>query len=263
MYTSCCASIGQCQMVAEAGFDRVVLSASELVRASPKTLRMLAGSLTRWDLECRSLNDFCPPELKLCGPDYHLAQVKQYLQTLVPKCAALGVRQIGVGAPLSRMLPGGYPQGRGEKQLLEWLLFAVRLCRPHGIQILLEPVCSQMTNFLNGTADVLRLTDACDGMGMVYDIYHAWRMGEPPAAMLPAVRKIEMVHIAHAGHGRQLPTRETITRYVPYLQCLMDAGYLGEIAVEGGMEGVDPALLAESCQALKRTVQKTRPVQQL
>ena len=88
MYISCCASASLCQLVAECGFDRVVLSASELERSSQEQIQGLSRTLNHFHLTCRSLNDFCPPELKLCGPEYKLGQVEQYVSNLAPRTAA-------------------------------------------------------------------------------------------------------------------------------------------------------------------------------
>lgn len=50
MYISCCAPIRQCQMVAEAGFDRVALSAQEVAGTPPDQLSSWRVSLRpgRW-----------------------------------------------------------------------------------------------------------------------------------------------------------------------------------------------------------------------
>ena len=45
MTTSCCTSFCQCRTAAQAGFDRVVLSASELAGAGPEQLQALEDNL--------------------------------------------------------------------------------------------------------------------------------------------------------------------------------------------------------------------------
>lgn len=260
MYASCCTSIHQCRLAAEAGFDRVALSAGEVAAASPETLKTLERQLRDWSVECRGMNDFCPSELKLCGPDYIPERVSGYVSRLAPRAAELGVTQIGVGAPLSRMLPEGYPRDLAWRQLRESMSLTARLCRPYGIRILLEPVCRQMTNFLNYTAEVFSLVETCavDDLGMVYDIYHAWMMGESPAALLPAMGRIGIVHIAHARHGRRLPQADTIGLYQPYFQTLLEAGYQGEVALEAQLDRVTLSQLTESRQALEQMLSPGR-----
>ena len=202
MYISCCAPIRQCQMVAEAGFDRVALSAQEVAGTPPDQLKQLEGQLASWALECRALNDFCPPELKLCGPNHDPEQLEHYIRQLAPRAALLGVDRIGVGAPLSRDVPAGYPRTAAWNQLRRSLDLTARLCRPWGITILLEPICRQMTNLLNRTPEVLALIEHCEEpVGVVYDIFHAWMMQEPPADALPAMDRVGIVHIAHAQDG--------------------------------------------------------------
>lgn len=255
MYISCCAPACQYQMVSEAGFDRIVLSAQEVAGAPPDLLQTLSHWFHHRNLTCWALNDFCPPELKLCGPNYSPGQVERYVERLAPKAAQLGVAQIGIGAPLSRRIPENFSRQLAQAQLLESLELTARLCRPYNIQILLEPVCRQMTNFLNGTSEVLALADRCDApVDIVYDIFHAWMMEEPPAAARPAIDRIGIVHIAHAHNGRRLPTTETITQYHPYLQMLLDSGYQGEISIEAQMDGIDQSRLAQSCQALRQAL---------
>ncbi len=251
MYISCCASASLCQLIAECGFDRVVLSASELEHSSPAQIRELSRTLKQLHLACRSLNDFCPPELKLCGPEYKLGQVEQYVSNLASRAAELGVTQIGIGAPLSRKIPPKFPRKLAGEQLLECMCRAAEICKPYQMRILMEPICSQMTNVLNSTKDTFQFIQLCNDLGMIYDIYHARMMGENPAAVLPALDKIEMVHIAHTNNGRYPLLRENIHYYLPYLQMLQELGYRGEIAVECGMTQMIPALLAESYHVLK------------
>ena len=257
MKISCCTSVCQCQIAAEAGFDRVVLSASELAHTPEYVVQSLAENLSRWGLECRSMNDFCPSELKLCGPEYHLKQVVEYIRRLAPRAASLGVTQIGIGAPGSRMLPVGYSRARAEGQLQECMLHMAEQCAPYGIRILLEPICRQMTNFLNHTTEVFRLVEHSENVGMVYDVYHAWMMRESPAAILQVGDKIEMVHIAHAEHGRRLLTRDNIQRYASYAGSLMAAGYDGEVAVECSLDDVEWPRLVECCRAMGEMFLKT------
>ena len=255
MYISCCAPIRQCQMVAEAGFDRVALSAQEVAGTPPDQLKQLEGQLASWALECRALNDFCPPELKLCGPNHDPEQLEHYIRQLAPRAALLGVDRIGVGAPLSRDVPAGYPRTAAWDQLRRSLDLTARLCRPWGITILLEPICRQMTNLLNRTPEVLALIEHCEEpVGVVYDIFHAWMMKEPPADALPAMDRVGIVHIAHAQDGRRLPDGETVIRYRPYLEMLLDAGYQGELSVEAQMDGADRFQLTQSCRALRGMV---------
>jgi len=241
--------------VAEAGFDRVVCSAREVAGTQPDQLETLAQQLASWALECRALNDFCPPELKLCGPNYRPELVERYIGRLAPRAARLGVEQIGVGAPLSRSIPEEYPRELALEQLRECLDLTARLCRPYGIRILLEPICRQMTNLLNRIPEVLALIERCEEpVDVVYDIFHAWMMKEPPADALPAMKRIRIVHIAHAQDGRRLPTAETIEPYLPYVQMLLDAGYQGEISVEAELDGADRFQLTHSYQTIRQTV---------
>lgn len=251
MDISCCASISQCKLVSDCGFDRVVLSAAELARSTSEQLCALRCTMDERRLSCRALNDFCPPELKLCGPDYQLASVKDYVSRLAPRAAALGVRQIGVGAPLSRMVPPGFPAEVARAQFLECMTLAAQLCAPYQLRILIEPICRQATNLINTTPQALQFVLTGGQMDLVYDIYHAFMMGEDPTALRPAMDYIKIVHIAHADHGRRPPTRDTIHRYLPYLQMLHELGYQGELAAEFDMTGVTPDILEESCRVLK------------
>ena len=258
MVISCCAAIRQCRMVKDAGFDRVVLSATELAGSPGERIDQLRRQLRRWNLDCRCLNDFCPPELKLCGPGYRPEQVAGYVERLARRAAGLEITRVGVGAPLSRMLPEGYPGELAEEQLRECMELTAVLCRPYGIGVSLEPICRQMTNFLNHTDETFRLAASCGGLGMVYDIYHAWMMEEPPEAVLGAMEKVDMVHLAHADRGRKVPGKDTVKRYFPYVQTLLTAGYRGEISVEAPLDGVDAAHLAECCRALRQMIDGCR-----
>lgn len=254
MELSCCVAAEQCGLAARAGFRLAVLSANELAGLPADALSALDRRLAALGLTCRSTNDFGFPALRLCGPGYLPRWVEDYARRLAPRAAGLGIERLGVGAPLCRRLPEGYPRALAGEQMRESLLRLAGICRPYGIQVLLEPICAQVTNFLNDTREVLEVLEACGGeVGMVYDIYHAWRTGETPEALKPAAGRIGTAHIAHHWNaGRHIPLEPSMDRYRPYLRSLLETGYDGELAIEAGLDGVDASQLEESRRTLER-----------
>lgn len=243
IYFSCCAVPENAALVAKAGFDRIALPGSRVAAMEIESVRALKAELDGLGLPCRSLNAFCPAQLKLVGPEFDAAKLADYSAGLAERAAILSVEKLGVGSPNSRILPPDFDRARAMEQWLTALRVISEAFRPAGIDVLAEPLCTLECNWMNTADEVAASVAHVGGVGMVYDMYHAFAMGEDADAMRRVMPLVRLVHIAHLVDGEKHYLRaEHCADCAPYFAVLREAGYAGEIAVEATFDALDEAL---------------------
>lgn len=257
MIYSCCTGIENHHTVRSAGYDRIILPAAELALWDAEGLERAAGALSAAGLSCAALNSFCPPALRLCGPGYDREEVGAYAAGLAKNAGALGVAQIGIGAPGSRSIPEGYSREKAGDEFLESLKIICGKCAGFGIEVLLEAVCSLECNHIT-TTEQAAATAARSGLKnlfLVFDIYHAAMMDEGPEPLSRAMPLVRLVHTAKAADGqRHYLDRDGLPSQRPYFDTLLASGYNGEVAVEAlcgdisARAGETLALMRELCR---------------
>lgn len=250
----CCASAENAALVAAAGFDRIALQGFYIASCTQEELKRLRKELDGLGLQCRSLNAFCPAEIKLVGEGYDPARLAEYAAQLAQKAKLLGVEAIGIGSPNSRVLPEGFDRATAMRQWVDALRVIAEAFRPYGIAPLAEPLCTLECNWMNTASEVAASVEQAQvpELGMVYDMYHAFAMGEDADALRRVLPLVRLVHIAHLIDGQKHYLHEShIADCAPYFAVLREAGYEGEIAVEATYDALDEAL-PRSYQLLRR-----------
>ena len=116
MQFCCCASLDHAQAVADAGFDRIALAAPMSPPAATPSLTAFKKTPDETGLVCRSLNAFCPAEIKLVGEGYDSFALARYARRLAQNAKRIGVQAVGIGSPNSRKLPEGFDRKRAMRQ---------------------------------------------------------------------------------------------------------------------------------------------------
>jgi sugar phosphate isomerase/epimerase len=254
--TGCCSGIQYYDLIAQSGYDTIVLGASELASFNKHSFREVKKKVEDGPLETIGLNMFCGPDLKLTGPSFDLKQVSEYTGILLDRAAEIDIRYIGIGAPKSRNLrPGDSPEIAVE-QFRNALNEICVLARPYDIDILLESVCSLECNFITTTSEALAEVRR-SGLGnlhLVYDIYHEYMENQAPDIIKEAGSEIRTIHLARNKNKRRYYLDEkTAGEYRTYFAALKKSGYQGEICVEA-FEGNPEAEIPLSALILKKII---------
>ena len=249
MFYSCCTDIRHYDLLVQNHYDAITLSASALAAMSDAAFAEAGAILSSGPIPCNSLNMYCPSALRLCGPGLKPDEVRAYADRLAGRAAALRVRCIGIGAPGSRSIPGGSDRARGVDEFCRSIADTADIFRTAGIETLLEAVCNLECNLFVTSTEMLEVVRALNrsDVGMVYDVYHAYMMSEPPenyAAVHPYVR---VLHVAEdRAHTRGYLSRPHCSEFEPYFKQIRAAGFDGECAVEAfsaDMEALLPTTL--------------------
>lgn len=245
MEYSCCTSFENLDLVEQAGYDAIALPGWFVAGCDGDTFAKVCARLQASPLQCHSLNAFCPERIRLVGDGHDAQALREYTCVLAERAEKLGVRCVGIGSPNSRKLPEGYDAGRAMEQWETSLRVIAGVLAPYGIQALAEPLCTRECNWMNTTQQVLPVVRRLqlENLGMVFDIYHAFAMGEDDTALREAMPYVRLVHIAQSIDGQKHYLREGHDEdYRPYFRALRDGGYDGEFAVEATYDPLDEAL---------------------
>lgn len=235
MKYSCCTALENLPLLEAAGYDRIILPCTQVAGWSEAEFEKALAAISGSSLECRGLNSFCTPELRLCGPGYDAEKVEAYIRHLAPRAKALGVEFIGVGSPKSRSIPEDYDRERAMEQWIGTLEILCGVCREYGITVLLEAVCALEGNFMTTTNDALEVLNRAgiSNLEIVFDTYHAFMMDEDEKPLVRAMDHVKLIHMAQDFSGRRhYLRRENMAEYRVYTDALRNAGFDGEVAVE-------------------------------
>ena len=76
MKYSCCTTLENLPLLEAAGYDRIILPCTQVAGWSEAEFEKALAAISGSSLECRGLNSFCTPELRLCGPGYDAEKVE-------------------------------------------------------------------------------------------------------------------------------------------------------------------------------------------
>ena len=235
MIYSCCATMENYDKIKLAGYDRIILSAVEIISMDEITFLDTQNKIVNDSLKCLALNDFCSSDLKLCGPGFNIDTVRSYSRRLAKRSALLGIKNIGIGAPKSRFIPDDYSQDQALMELKESLKVICEEAAVYHLEILLEAVCSVECNFITTTNEAFDLVKSLhlENIHLVFDTYHAYKMKEDEVPLLRAIQEIKLVHVAQdIEQTRRYPQAGFQKDHQIYFDTLLKNGYEGEISVE-------------------------------
>lgn len=235
MLIGCCTTMERYDMVREMGYQAIALAGKDVAAMSGETFLRAAAKIKAGPLAMTSLNAFCPPALRLNGPDVDYQTVRAYAEKLCRRGQAMGVKYLGVGSPASRTTGEGYPRERAIAEFGRSLMEICGAAEKYQMEVLLEALADVECSCVNNTMEALDLLRGLNlpNLHLLYDIYHACLMKEPPEWIAAAAPEIRCVHIAGAcGEGHAYLDPQCMGELLPYIEMLARCGYRGELLLE-------------------------------
>lgn len=180
-------------------------------------------------------NSFIPPDLPLVATPTRpidRARVERYVRTALQRAEQVGIRVIVFGSGDARACPPDYDKDDAIRQIGEHLAIWSEWARPHGVEIVLEPLRYAETNTLNTVAECGILVErlAASGARLLADTYHMASNQEDPATIVPYAPLLSHVHVAEL-EGRAAPGQHNYD-FRPYFSALKRGGYDHRISIE-------------------------------
>lgn len=231
----CIDGIEVVEAVKNMGYDAYEFSGSVLAAMPEERFSALRAETERLTFPCMGINALSSGDPAFVGPNYSLDRAKQYIRALLPRAAALGAKNIGVGAPKARSFPEGFPRERALAQLKEFLEMSAGEAAGFGMSVLIEQLRPELCNTINTVGEALALGEELgwSNLHLVFDFYHVHASGEPAIEkFIEAKEHIAHVHLStdEAGLSRGYPLDNT--EYGPLLRAIKEAGYDGTASIE-------------------------------
>lgn len=259
MEIGCCGTTETYLAVREMGYDYIELSGRQLMSLTDVDFGDFLALYRRTGFPCRGFNDYCGADTPLVGPGSGSEAGRRWAAELCHRGGALGVRTVGIGAPLARRLPEGYPPARAEAEMESFLRMLCPLAEEYGLTVLLEAVHSGMCNYLTETAEAAAMVRrlGLDNLAMVLDYYHAAVMGEDLHALAGYMPLVRHLHVSTdlAGHARGYLHQEHLPLLRELLGEAFRAGYTGSLSVEAAGDRL-AAEGEDCCRWMRRAAQE-------
>ncbi len=185
------------------------------------------------DLPMEGVNCFAAPEeagqIVNWSPEYADAYLLKMLECLSP----LGLKYIVIGSGEARQIPDGMTYAQAAEKFAAILRRYGAIAEPYGVTIIVEPLASVFTNFINlvsEAADICRKVNH-PNVGCLADFFHMAQMKEPHSVIRESMDCIKHIHLQTAKCRNPRFGDEEEVRAMA--AALKDAGYDGRGVTEG------------------------------
>ncbi|MBQ6324940.1 MAG: sugar phosphate isomerase/epimerase [Clostridia bacterium] len=229
---------GEAAAARACGFDYVELPGKAVAAMEDDAFRNLRSELDRAGIRCMGVNAYCPAEIVIAGSGFDEKKTADYAQRLIPRLKQLGVGLVGIGSPMSRVLPDGYDRELAWRQAVLFYRITAEEMAEAGLRVCAEALATCYCNFLNRTEEAFRLAEetGMENVGVVLDFYNMEHMKE--ADGFPADPNLRKVFHAHISDDDGSPRRRDFLRpekeqiHMNRVRGLVRAGYTGGITLE-------------------------------
>lgn len=256
MKFGCYCAIKDVETVAEIGYDYVELSASEILRLSPEEYAALRKKLERCSIPCLAAADYCGDTPAMVGSRFDSQAAARYARMVCERVYPLGIRRLGVGAPLARAMPVKYAYDRALEQAVEFFRRTSDEAMPwEGLNVLVEALCTNSCNFCNSQHQSWDLVQRINrpNVLMEVDFFHMRLMAEPLPRAADFHPLIGHVHISGRTEQDQrcffAESERNFCREA--VSALKRCGYTGTMSMEVPPEAFSPQAAARSLEMLR------------
>jgi sugar phosphate isomerase/epimerase len=239
-----CTALARSAAVKSAGWDFVEVSCQEVLQATADDAQWTGRQrVAESALPVPSANSMVPGSLKITGNNASTDALAKYMDTLMARAAAIGMKTIVFGSGGARNVEGDFDRKSARAQILLFAKLAAELASRHGITVVLEPLNRGECNIVNTlleAAEYVRVVNH-PNFKLLLDSYHFWLEDEPVEHLRAAALLIRHVHVADKV-GRAAPGRSGVADYRPLFAELKRVGYDGRVAVEAaGFDDIESA----------------------
>ncbi len=239
MQIGLCTSIENAEIAITLGYDYVVLSGTEVTALSESEFKDLCEHIHREHIRVLAFNGLCPADIDMVGERYSPQAAREYMTRLTDRGAALGVVNVGVGAPNSRIIPAGYDRQLAFNHALGFMQIGAELAAARGMMLSVEALTEKYCNFINTLEESRVMAEALerDNVGLIIDFFHMRADGIKPQAAADYMKYAGDVHISGIDESSDRPKRPFLTEHdAAWLRdiakVLHDAGYDRTISIE-------------------------------
>lgn len=186
--------------------------------------------------------------------------LETYRDFIVRACARakrLGIQKIIIGNGKARWLLNE-DSIQMEQNFIDLLKLYARACADNGIEMILEPLGPDYSNYINTLPEAVRVVKAAgnENLFIMADLRHLYRGGESYEDIVDCAKYLHHVHIDYPETfpARPFPTADDGFDYAPFLDAVRRAGYDDTLTIEADI----PANWTEAYQKAIRILEVVR-----
>ena len=229
----------QCRFIAETGYTGIELAPFTL---APRITDVSDGR--RQELRATAESH----GLTICGLHWLLAKTEglhlttadtavrrataQYLSDLGQACGDLGGTFMVFGSPMQRSLMEGTTRAEGMDRAAEVFRAAMPVLEDRGVTIVMEPLTTKETNFINTCADAVELMERVNHPNFVLHQDVKAMLSEPTSIPELIAQYADVTGHFHVNDDNLLGPGMGRTDYHPIFEALLQTEYSGWVSVE-------------------------------
>jgi sugar phosphate isomerase/epimerase len=219
----------------ELGYDFIELAGLEVMKLDEAGLEDAGGLVAAKGVPCNGFNAYCGAGLPMAGPGFDIQAARAYAAEICRRGEILGIRVIGLGAPLARRIPGNFDPALAARQIRDFVRVTAEEGARRNIRILLEALNPSICDLLTNTREALEIVRELDmpSLRMVLDFHHVTKAGEDVEDIAYVMPYVEHLHIDDTREdGRYHLRAQGIPFYRRCVQAARACGYDGTLSIE-------------------------------
>lgn len=229
-----CIHTGKAEFVKSLGYDFIEENLSLVEKADDEKFRTMQRNVERAGIPVYSFNTFFPTKgVSIYAPDA-MEYIRGYTARAFERAEALGGKVCVFGSSKARYIEDGIDPAFAEQRLLDALELCGEQADRHGLTVVLEPLNSTETNYINtvtDAADIVRRL-GMKNVGALVDFYHFFMENEPDANVESAKDVLMHAHLARPNADRMAPRAEDASTVAHWAELLKKTDYRGAISLE-------------------------------
>ena len=235
MKIGCCTGMENYKELCELGYDFIELAGVQVMKMGEKELEEAKNLIAANKVPCNGFNAYCGAEIPMAGPQYDPKKARDYAAEICRRGKILGIRVVGLGAPLARRIPKDFDRLAAAKQIKEFIRTAAEEGTKNGIVFLLEALNPHVCDLITHTREALEIVRELDmpNLRMVLDFHHMTKAGEDVSDIAYVMPYVEHLHIDHTQEdGRHHLKEEGLPFYNRCIAAARACGYNGTLSIE-------------------------------
>ena len=212
----CCAPLSRDNELLDAGFSFIEPKFSDLQTSSVHHLPVYA------------VNNLIPRNLSFFGPNSSYSEIKHLTESIFRTARANQTKILTLGSGKCRTSKA--PK-KDREIWIDYLYFIESLCSKNNLQVGIEPLAKEETNFINTIEETIRFLDEAKfpHVGITADIYHFNKEKDSLKTLEKYISKVVHVHIS--DENRDFPCFIN-PNLKSFLKTLSSNGYKGAVSIE-------------------------------
>ncbi|HEX7066059.1 MAG TPA: sugar phosphate isomerase/epimerase family protein [Bacillales bacterium] len=226
-----CRSIGDAQLLKEAGYDYIECAITDLKLENEKEYKRVLPHYLNSPLPIEAFNLFLPGDLKIVGPDVDQDRIDQYVAKVAEALSTIGAKIAVLGSGGARRIPEGWDIEKAEEQFVRVLERVADEFAGTDIVLAIEPLNRKATNLVNSVEEAGKFAKMInrEPIKVLADFYHMELENESFQTLIDHRDLLAHIHVADTG---RFSPGSGAYPYDKFVADLKKAGYQGRISVE-------------------------------